>query len=238
MAEKYTLRNRRSPALRAQDADKQELRSRFAIDSIESAPAVPSAPPQPFGDLTRAQIEGLVKLAGDKLGSQLDSPRAKRRSGTRHLLEHLEKFDGRTWQERWLVSDLDPDKYRGYNLTHGLKSLLCLRVITPSLHAFRGNKFNQYPYAFQEAQADPLLDKFFEGAARSRAIACESEGRRKRATAAGWLGEIEGVDLTLQCLRDKRADALRLTGSPARSTSGCPPSAQPNNRARRIAPSD
>lgn len=37
------------------------------------------------------------------------------------------------------------------------------------------------------------------------------EERRKRATAEGWLGEIEGVDLTLQCLRDKRADALRLT---------------------------
>jgi hypothetical protein len=31
------------------------------------------------------------------------------------------------------------------------------------------------------------------------------------ARAEGWLGEIEGVDLTLQCLRDKRADALRLT---------------------------
>jgi hypothetical protein len=37
------------------------------------------------------------------------------------------------------------------------------------------------------------------------------EERRKRAAAEGWLGEIEGVDLTLQCLRDKRADALRLT---------------------------
>lgn len=37
------------------------------------------------------------------------------------------------------------------------------------------------------------------------------EERRKRATTEGWLGEIEGVDLTLQCLRDKRADALRLT---------------------------
>lgn len=37
------------------------------------------------------------------------------------------------------------------------------------------------------------------------------EARRKRATAEGWLSEIEGVDLTLQCLHDKRADALRLT---------------------------
>ena len=130
-----------------------------------------------------------MKLAGDKLGSQLDSPRQKRRSGTRHLLEHLEGFEGRTWQERWLasdldtgerpVSDLDPDKYRGYNLTHGLKALLCLRVITPSLTAFRGNKFNQYPYAFQEAQGDPLLNKFFEEAKRARA----SERHQYRALA-------------------------------------------------------
>ena len=37
------------------------------------------------------------------------------------------------------------------------------------------------------------------------------EERRKRATVEGWLGEIEGVNLTRQCLRDKRADALRLT---------------------------
>lgn len=37
------------------------------------------------------------------------------------------------------------------------------------------------------------------------------ELRRARATAEGWLGEIEGIDRTLSCLRDKRADALRLT---------------------------
>jgi hypothetical protein len=35
--------------------------------------------------------------------------------------------------------------------------------------------------------------------------------RRARATAEGWLGEIEGIDRTLSCLRDRRADALRLT---------------------------
>jgi hypothetical protein len=43
VAEKYTLRNRRSPALRAQDADKQELRSRFAIDS-SSLPRLSQVP--------------------------------------------------------------------------------------------------------------------------------------------------------------------------------------------------
>ncbi|WP_197289116.1 site-specific integrase [Nocardia sp. NRRL S-836] len=189
MAERYTLRNRRSPVLRERDAEMRELRSRFAIDAIEAAPASAATPPQPFGDLSRVTIEELVKLAGDKLGSQVDSPRQKRRSGTRHLLEHVDSFEGRTWQERWLasgldagerpVSDLDPDKYRGYNLTHGLKALLCLRVITPSLTAFRGNKFNQYPYAFQEAQGDSLLDKFFEEARRARA----SERHQYRALA-------------------------------------------------------
>lgn len=35
--------------------------------------------------------------------------------------------------------------------------------------------------------------------------------RRDRASDEGWLGEIEGIDLTLRSLRDKRADALRLT---------------------------
>jgi hypothetical protein len=146
VADRYTLRNRRSPALKARDAER-ERRSRFAIDAVQPAPGQSTTPPRPFGNLSRASIDELVGLAGDKLGSQLDSPRAKRRSGTRHLLEHLAGFAGRTWQDRWLdsgldtgrrpVSDLDPDKYRGYNLTHGLKALLCLRVITPSLSAFR-----------------------------------------------------------------------------------------------------
>lgn len=33
--------------------------------------------------------------------------------------------------------------------------------------------------------------------------------RRARAEAEGWLGEIEGIDLTLTLLRDKRAQAER-----------------------------
>ncbi|UJW29421.1 recombinase [Saccharothrix sp. AJ9571] len=37
------------------------------------------------------------------------------------------------------------------------------------------------------------------------------EERRRRAAFEGWLGEIEGIDRTLQRLRDKRSDALRLT---------------------------
>ena len=42
-------------------------------------------------------------------------------------------------------------------------------------------------------------------------LEADLEDRKTRATAEGWLGEIEGLDRTLQCLRDKRADALRIT---------------------------
>jgi hypothetical protein len=40
-------------------------------------------------------------------------------------------------------------------------------------------------------------------------------GRRARAEAESWLGEIEGTDLTLSFLRDKREDTRRRTQRPA-----------------------
>ena len=36
--------------------------------------------------------------------------------------------------------------------------------------------------------------------------------RRAQAEAQGWLGEIDGLDLTLQFLNDKRAETRRLAG--------------------------
>ncbi len=39
-------------------------------------------------------------------------------------------------------------------------------------------------------------------------------GRRTRAVERGWLGEIEGIDLTLRFLRDKRTDATRISEQP------------------------
>jgi hypothetical protein len=36
--------------------------------------------------------------------------------------------------------------------------------------------------------------------------------RRELAQTRGWLGELEGIDLTLQFLQEKRADAQRLAG--------------------------
>jgi hypothetical protein len=34
--------------------------------------------------------------------------------------------------------------------------------------------------------------------------------RRRRALDTGWLGELEGIDLTLRLLREKQAGAVRL----------------------------
>lgn len=48
------------------------------------------------------------------------------------------------------------------------------------------------------------------------------EERKKRAVAEGWLGEIGGVGRTLRCLRDKRADALRLTRHARQVSLGMP----------------
>jgi len=56
--------------------------------------------------------------------------------------------------------------------------------------------------------------------------------RRKRAQAEGWLGELEGIDLTLRFLTEKRAEAQRITRIPPTSL-GCPPPGRPSCRRRR-----
>src|SRR5690606_24726912 len=43
---------------------------------------------------------------------------------------------------------------------HALKMLFCLRVIHPSLPAFRRNRFKHYFQYFEAAQADPDLERF------------------------------------------------------------------------------
>jgi hypothetical protein len=98
------------------------------------------------------------------------------------------------------VHELGQDAYHGFNLTHGLKALLCLRAITPTLKAFRANKFHKYPYAFRPVQRDPDLDRFFDAVGRSRA----SEKHQYRALAdvccALTTQDITLADLTPQAL--------------------------------------
>lgn len=95
------------------------------------------------------------------------------------MLNHLSEFTGETWQQRWddsglndlprPVSDLADNKYHGYDMTYGLKSLLLMRLIKPSLPAFRANNFVDYATLYRRSQQDPLLDKFFDQARQTRA---------------------------------------------------------------------
>jgi hypothetical protein len=112
-------------------------------------------PAWPFGNLARASIKYLTRLAAEEIGSQLNSPRAKRRRGTQALLEHLSTFEGKTWQERWQDSRLDSgghpvhelggDKYHGYNLTHGLKALDPAQKMAPGRRRARRRPDRQPP---------------------------------------------------------------------------------------------
>ncbi|MGW7318578.1 recombinase [Streptomyces sp. NPDC054854] len=57
---------------------------------------------------------------------------------------------------------------------------------------------------------------------RLEGIEIELVARRARAEAEGWLGEIEGIDLTLRLLRQKQVEARRLTGMPPTVDLGIP----------------
>ncbi|WP_216636684.1 site-specific integrase [Arthrobacter sp. OY3WO11] len=76
-----------------------------------------------------------------------------------------------TWQERWVASGLNDGKRRirelrtgnqkvDGELGHSLLILCCLRVIRPSLAAFRVNSFVRYHEHFEAAQNDPDLKRF------------------------------------------------------------------------------
>lgn len=58
--------------------------------------------------------------------------------------------------------------------------------------------------------------------------------RRQYAVSQGWLGEIEGIDLTLRFLRDKRGEAQRVSQATDLAQLGMPsfPTSKPRNRPR------
>ena len=157
MAERYTLRNRRVPGLRAAGAERA-VKSRFAMDTIEAAPATPPAPVWPFRE-PRPRIHRISGPVGRRRG-RLTTGLLERQAQARHtgtsrasvLFRGTDLAGTLGCQRSGLrdhpVHELGQDKYHGYNLTHGLKALLCLRAIKPSVSGFRANKFNQYPYAF------------------------------------------------------------------------------------------
>lgn len=137
---------------------------------ITAAPAPsPAVPPRPRGDLDTATAEQITAVV-DEVWPRGGQRRYDRGRGLKRLLEVLAAYPGQTWQQRWVSSGLDvgdrpvrmladADWARG-ELTHSLMLLCCLRVVRPSLAAFRGNHFVRYFEHFEPAQADPQLDEY------------------------------------------------------------------------------
>ena len=172
MPESFTIRGRRPPRptnLRSTTYGA----SRFELDALDAAPAEPAALADfRYGDLSGVSVSELVAPATEGFGSQNRTQRGKRRRGTTKLLKYLYRFDGSTWQQRWNSSGLDSagtsvtslgsTKDEGYELSWGVQALFALRVIRPSLRAFRAQKFYDYANYFAACAADPALTKLFD----------------------------------------------------------------------------
>lgn len=145
--------------------------SRFVSVNAAPAPAL-AVPPCPQGDLTRATPEEIAQAVRTTWPTKSADNRWRRSRGARDLLQHLSEFPGQTWQERWQASGFnEPGRPVSVlrsaprdrsQIGTGAACLFCLRVIRPSLEAFRSNQFLYYGRRFLAAQNDPLLDKFWE----------------------------------------------------------------------------
>ncbi|MBF9132747.1 hypothetical protein I0C86_27885 [Plantactinospora sp. S1510] len=176
MPETTTGRIRRNspPALPSVHDDFAD--SRFRHGSIQPAAPPPTTQPWWFGDLGSADGEDIVTVA-DRVWPASPATALKRRHSLRRLLDHLAAVPGQTWQQRWdastfadgarPVAELDTGGQSVASL--GLRVLLCLRVIRPTLPEMRANRLTGYADLFRQAQADPALDAYF-AAVRQRPV--------------------------------------------------------------------
>jgi integrase len=162
-----TGRVRRSSPVRAV-AEDELRRSKYRQGAITPAAPTPNVLAAPHGDLTAAPAKVIVDLVG-RVWSGSVKMDSERRRAIRALLAHLARLPGETWQQRWDASDYAdgsvplrelPDDPQA-TVTVGLKLLLCLRVLRPSLPGMRAVTMIGYAEAFRIAQADPDLDRFF-----------------------------------------------------------------------------
>lgn len=138
--------------------------------AIVAAPSpLPAEPPRPHGDLELATVDQIADVF-DQVWPASKGRRYQRRRGLKILLGHLEQQAGRTWQQRWVEAGLNEpgapvralvtSQQERVFITYATQLLFCLRVIRPSLAAFRGNDFRNYAGRFEHAQRDADLDHF------------------------------------------------------------------------------
>ncbi|MDX2676330.1 tyrosine-type recombinase/integrase [Streptomyces sp. NY05-11A] len=163
-----TLRHRRIDHVPAQSGK----RLKHDVGKLVAAPSTARSAPRPYGDLSEADVEDIADCAAVAWETVTHSSgRKTRRIATRRVLTYLAQFPGKTWQDRWVASGLDepgnPLRERfdyGPHKTQaalGLRCLICLRVIQPSLRAVRSNDFVGLAEQFRHVQQDMRLDEFF-----------------------------------------------------------------------------
>jgi site-specific recombinase XerD len=173
VAESTTGRLRRCEpqALADHDFDATVARSKFRHATIVPAAPIPTIPPGPRGDLSRASIDQLVALTRE-VWPGAATPVGNRTLAVRRFLADLESHPGGTWQERWDASDLatggrrlgmkGTDEIAPSRASVGMKLMFCLRVIRPTLPALRMHRVRDYADLFRVAEGDPQLDRFYE----------------------------------------------------------------------------
>ncbi|WP_328673781.1 hypothetical protein [Streptomyces sp. NBC_00328] len=181
-----------------------EVRLVLEPTALLPAPPVPSRPPRSLGDFSRAPATDIVDAVGKHFGCSVGKKqRAFLRGAIGALLEDLEQAGGQTWQERWeaaglnergrLVGDAAGEDMRlRKQLTSAASLAFAMRLIRPSLFAFRSYKFVRFSAWFRSVANDPLLEEF---CARSERLPVGEDRQAKARSQLFAALTVFGIDL-------------------------------------------
>lgn len=128
----------------------------------------------------------------------------------RLLLQTLDEIPGDTWQQRWDNAGLNSYGHpvSGLIKEEGKRALVntaadfayCIRLIRPSLDAFKATKHFRYTDRFRKVAADPLLEDFSSQVMRAAASPDRRQAAIFEICAALTVFGIDLADLTPQAL--------------------------------------
>ncbi len=165
-------------------------------------PPVPANPPRPLGELAAAPAAWIAELAAERFSVERNGRTLVWR-GMLWLLECLEAFPGRTWQQRWVaagrnqpgrpVEDLaGDDPVRRTRFNAAAQQAYCMRLIQPSAAAFAATRLFRYSDRFRSIAQDPLLEEFCQRLERQPVT---TDRRRRAILDVCAMLTVYGVDL-------------------------------------------
>lgn len=145
---------------------------RYSRPAVDAEPATPRALHR-HGDLSASTVDELSTVAA-ALWQTSDSAHYNRTAGLRRMHRYLDAYPGSTWQQRWDASPLATGMVAAAEavavdaVTRGardevasaVKALFALRVVRPSVAAFKRNKFLNFAHYFLVAESDADLARF------------------------------------------------------------------------------